>query len=172
VAVEVLANEDDTDKDGKEEPEEDLILVSRFGEEIIGALVLRAPLQPPTPATASPLSSTFSTFPNSGNNDDDDDDNDCVSTNNALIRAWTVKIRYRGKGIGTGLLEAAVETCQKRGWKGPFFDEAHANAARVFPGGGGSAKRTLFKFNSRFDALETKARSALEDAKSRTLSRG
>ena len=42
-------------------------------------------------------------------------------------------MRYRKKGIGTGLLEAAVSQCRSRGWPGPVFAEQHANSARLVP---------------------------------------
>ncbi|GIK07799.1 hypothetical protein Aspvir_003468 [Aspergillus viridinutans] len=88
---------------GPEEQEQE-VLVTKFGERIIGAVVLRG-----VPAAAE----------------------DKVT---GVIRAWTVERRYRRKGVGVGLLEEAVGVCQEKGWEGPVFDEEHANAKRVLPG--------------------------------------
>jgi GNAT superfamily N-acetyltransferase len=74
-----------------------------------------------------------------------------------VIRAWTVERRYRGKGVGVGLLEEAVQLCKEKGWEGPVFDEEHANAKRVLPG----------LFNGGFERREKWARKTLEGVKKR-----
>ncbi|KAF2121570.1 hypothetical protein BDV96DRAFT_609598 [Lophiotrema nucula] len=51
----------------------------------------------------------------------------------AVVRAWTVKLKYRGKGVGDGLLEEAVKVAGERGADGIVFDEGHANSDRVLP---------------------------------------
>lgn len=51
----------------------------------------------------------------------------------AVVRAWTVKLKYRGKGIGEGLLEEAVKVAGERGDDGIVFDRDHANSKRVLP---------------------------------------
>ncbi|KAF2019932.1 hypothetical protein BU24DRAFT_129783 [Aaosphaeria arxii CBS 175.79] len=51
----------------------------------------------------------------------------------AVVRAWTVKLKYRGKGVGEGLLEEAVAVAGERGADGIVFDRRHANAQRVLP---------------------------------------
>lgn len=89
-------------KDG-DSAEEQVVLVTKFGERIIGTVVLRA-------AAAGPAGKA-----------------------KGVIRAWTVERRYRGKGVGVGLLEEAVAVCKKRRWEGPEFDEQHANSRRVLP---------------------------------------
>ncbi|KAF2219112.1 hypothetical protein BDZ85DRAFT_206664 [Elsinoe ampelina] len=48
----------------------------------------------------------------------------------AEIVAWTVRLRYRGKGIGEGLLEAVVDEARARGGE-VGFAEGHANSTRV-----------------------------------------
>lgn len=42
------------------------------------------------------------------------------------IKAWTVKMRYRGKGVGASLLEEVVKEGRKRGAEGMEFAEDHA----------------------------------------------
>jgi GNAT superfamily N-acetyltransferase len=51
----------------------------------------------------------------------------------AVVRAWTVKLKYRGKGVGEGLLEEAVRVAGERGADGILFDADHANSKRVLP---------------------------------------
>lgn len=78
------------------------VFVTKFGEEIIGALVL-----------------------------------DWVSGESSRqkrkkawrgeIRAWTVKLRYRGKGVGAALLEDAVKEARKKGAESLEFAEDHAS---------------------------------------------
>lgn len=48
-----------------------------------------------------------------------------------LIRAWTVKLKYRGKGVGSGLLDEAVKEAKKKGAEGLEFDDTHASAYTV-----------------------------------------
>jgi GNAT superfamily N-acetyltransferase len=45
----------------------------------------------------------------------------------AVVRAWTVKLKYRGKGVGEGLLEEAVKIAGERGADGIVFDGNHAS---------------------------------------------
>jgi GNAT superfamily N-acetyltransferase len=45
----------------------------------------------------------------------------------AIVRAWTVKLKYRGKGVGEGLLEEAVKVAGERGADGIAFDANHAS---------------------------------------------
>jgi GNAT superfamily N-acetyltransferase len=45
----------------------------------------------------------------------------------AVVRAWTVKLKYRGKGVGEGLLEEAVKVAGERGADGIIFDAEHAS---------------------------------------------
>ncbi|OXV10523.1 hypothetical protein Egran_01717 [Elaphomyces granulatus] len=95
--------EDQEPIDREYEDDQDTIIVTRYGGQIIGALVLRSP----------PVSSP-STLPASASMSQGSSAND--SNKKATIRAWTVRMRYRKKGIGTGLLEAAVSQCRLRGW--------------------------------------------------------
>jgi GNAT superfamily N-acetyltransferase len=112
--------------EGEGQGEEQEVLVTKFGERIIAAVVLRG-----VPAEKGKVK--------------------------GAIRAWTVERRYRGKGVGVGLLEEAVEMCRQKGWEGPVFDEEHANAKRVLPG----------LFNGGFERREKWARKVLEGEKKR-----
>ncbi|KAF3388363.1 hypothetical protein F1880_004574 [Penicillium rolfsii] len=107
------------EEDGSEKDEQEMI-VTKFGDKIIGALVLRGVRE--------------------------------GRKVHGVIRAWTVQQKYRGKGVGMGLLEESIQICQKRRWKGPVFDDEHANAKRVLPG----------VFNGPFERRERRARGALE----------
>lgn len=44
-----------------------------------------------------------------------------------FIRAWTVKMRYRGKGVGGALLEDAVKEAKKKGAESLEFADDHAS---------------------------------------------
>jgi GNAT superfamily N-acetyltransferase len=82
---------------------DDKLLVVKWGEDIIGALVLGWA------------------------------DNDAAKKRGrrrrgkAVIRGWTVKLKYRGKGVGEGLLEEAVKVAGERGADGIIFDAEHAS---------------------------------------------
>jgi GNAT superfamily N-acetyltransferase len=49
----------------------------------------------------------------------------------AVVRAWTVKLKYRGKGVGEGLLEEAVKVAGEKGADGIVFDANHASKFSV-----------------------------------------
>ena len=82
---------------------EDRLIVVKWGEDIIGALVLGWA------------------------------DNDAAKKRGrrrrgkAVIRAWTVKLKYRHKGIGQSLLEEAVKIAGEKGADGIIFDADHAS---------------------------------------------
>jgi GNAT superfamily N-acetyltransferase len=88
--------------------EEDVVIGTRFGDEVIGALVLRVE------------------GANRGRKA-------ARQTGNAIIRAWTVRLRFRNKGVGRGLLEEAVRVARERGGKDVLvgFADDHANSKRV-----------------------------------------
>ncbi|KAF2265858.1 hypothetical protein CC78DRAFT_177812 [Lojkania enalia] len=88
---------------------EDRLIVVKWGEDIIGALVLGWAEEGVRKKNAR------------------------RRRGKAVVRAWTVKLKYRGKGVGEGLLEEAVKVAGERGADGIVFDEAHANAERVLP---------------------------------------
>lgn len=80
----------------------DRIMVTKFGDEVIGALVLGWVAGEGRGSRRK-------------------------RTGRGLIRAWTVKLRYRGKGVGTGLLEEAVSIATEKGGDGIDFAEEHAS---------------------------------------------
>jgi GNAT superfamily N-acetyltransferase len=88
---------------------DDRMIVVKWGEEIIGALVLGWA------------------------------DNDAAKKRGrrkrgkAVIRAWTVRLKYRGKGVGEGLLEEAVKIAGEKGADGIVFDADHASTSPYIP---------------------------------------
>lgn len=122
----------------------DEILITRFGDEAIGALVIRGVREGPgtNHGNSSPKKKRQSSWAKN-------------APVKGLIRGWTVKNRYRRKGIGTGLLEEAISLCQDNGWTGPEFADDHANSARMLPS----------QFNGGFDRRERQARQLLEKVK-------
>ncbi|RFU72639.1 acetyltransferase, gnat family [Trichoderma arundinaceum] len=99
-----------TRPDGKE----DTIIAAVFGEEIIGAVVLRLKGTELNKKKGSAQAS---------------------SDGHGIIRAWTTKLRYRGKGVGSDLLHFAVQTTNRA--FGPAasveFAADHANSANPLP---------------------------------------
>ncbi|KAI4282815.1 MAG: hypothetical protein L6R38_002663 [Xanthoria sp. 2 TBL-2021] len=69
----------------------------------------------------------------------------------AVIRAWTVKLRYRGKGVGRGLLEECVRVAKERGCGRVEFEREHANSHKVLPD----------IFNKGFERREKRAKGVL-----------
>ena len=97
---------------------ENVVVVSRWGEEVIGGLVVR--------------------FVGDGNGAGGGGGGGVGGRGKrgkggkggggtAYIRAWTVKLRFRGKGVGTGLLEEAVRVCRERGVDAVEFAADHAS---------------------------------------------
>lgn len=127
---------------GRSDPEnnitgesDDIFLVS-FGEDPIGTLFLRgvrdsdSSLSAPSAAASASTSSTSSSTPKKRRAGVLSSKNEPVK---GLIRGWTVRQRYRNKGVGTALLEDASNLCISRGWQGPEFASDHANSARLLP---------------------------------------
>ncbi|KAJ4410891.1 hypothetical protein N0V91_001820 [Didymella pomorum] len=69
----------------------------------------------------------------------------------AIVRGWTVKLKYRGKGVGEGLLEEAVKIAGEKGADGILFAGDHANSKRILPA----------VYNGFLDKQEAKAEKAL-----------
>lgn len=97
-----------------ENGEEDVILGTKFGDEIIGTLVLRMEI-------AGGAKAGKKVAKKNGR------------VTQAVIRAWTVRLRFRHKGVGRGLLEEAVRIAREGGGKDiPIgFSTAHANSTMV-----------------------------------------
>ena len=84
----------------KNKGEELVVLVTKWGEEIIGALAMRISKR----------------------------------DRRAYIKAWTVKLRFRGKEIGRGLLEEASKIAlAEKGCRGIEFEEEHASEMSSIP---------------------------------------
>ncbi|KAL4729715.1 hypothetical protein ACLX1H_004138 [Fusarium chlamydosporum] len=103
----------------KKDDVEDTIIGARFGEDIIGAVILRLE----------------------------------KSENKAIIRGWTTKSRYRGRGLGGDVLSESVKIAKKALGKDCIVEFAsdHAN----------SHKPLYTIFNGPFLAREAKAKRAL-----------
>lgn len=95
------------------EGEEDTIIGSKFGEDVIGALILRI--------------ERATNGKKKGKNG--------KTGGKGVVRAWTTKMRYRGTGVGTALLEEAVrKTREKLGNSAEIgFAKEHANSQMVLP---------------------------------------
>ncbi|KAL8993270.1 MAG: hypothetical protein Q9169_006469 [Polycauliona sp. 2 TL-2023] len=50
-----------------------------------------------------------------------------------VVRAWTVKLKYRGKGVGRGLLEECVRVAKEMGCGRVEFEREHANSHKILP---------------------------------------
>ncbi|KAL6898915.1 hypothetical protein GGI43DRAFT_72677 [Trichoderma evansii] len=96
--------------DGKE----DVIIAAVFGEEIIGTLVLRLKGDKSNKKKSVAQAST---------------------DGQGIIRAWTTKLRYRGKGVGSDLLHFAVQTTYRACGSSASveFAEDHANSKNPLP---------------------------------------
>lgn len=123
--------------DENKKREGDEILITKYGDEIIAALALRIEED----VTPLPTSSRHPKRKQAA-----------AGARTGVIRAWTVKRRYREKGIGTALLEEAVSLCRTRRLDGPVFSDQHANSKRFLPA----------VFNGVFDRREKWARSLLD----------
>ncbi|KAJ6442820.1 acetyltransferase [Purpureocillium lavendulum] len=145
--------------------DEDLVLVARFGEELIGALVLRLKPAASSSSSTSPSSSatTSAATPTTRGKKKQQQQQKQQKQQNSLqggsgaIRAWTTKLRYRGRGIGGDLLRFAVMTTRSAcdDDAAPVsFDPAHANSAMPMPD----------MFNRPFRSRDDKARRALAHA--------
>jgi ribosomal protein S18 acetylase RimI-like enzyme len=96
-----------------EDGEEDTIIGSKYGDNIIGALILRIER-----ATNGKKKGKNGKMGGKG-----------------VVRAWTTKMRYRGTGVGTALLEEAVRKTRERlGNSAEIgFAQEHANSKMVLP---------------------------------------
>lgn len=123
--------------------EEDIIVGARCGESVVGALVLRLePKKIPLPKRKGHGHSRSRSTSLKGGK--------------GVIRAWTTKNKYRGKGIGKDLLHEAVrmtrERCGKDAQVG--FAQKHAHSVMLLPS----------MFNGAFRRDEVRAAKALEVA--------
>lgn len=117
--------------------DEDMVLAARYNNEIIASLVLRLE---PNPALLSRKKHKSM----------------CLKGGRGVIRAWTTRLKYRGKGIGRDLLFEAVRITKERCGKDAEvgFAKEHANSAMLLPN----------VFNGTFKKDEVRATKALEEA--------
>lgn len=98
------------------------------------------------------------------------------------IRAWTVRLKYRGKGVGAALLEDAVKEARKKSAESLEFAEDHASEyilelcnvyCKILIFMFTDSKRILPSiYNSKFDKRERKSRDLLQDLLEASPSRG
>jgi acetyltransferase (GNAT) family protein len=88
---------------------DDTVIVTKFGEAVIGALVLG-----------------WENGEQGGGGKKGSKKKGKSGGGRGLIRAWTVKLRYRGKGEGRLLLDEAVKVVQQKGGDGLAFAEDNA----------------------------------------------
>ncbi len=84
-----------------DEGREDEVLVTRFGEEVIGCVVFRVVAEGGKGRRKRVA--------------------------RGAVRGWAVRLRYRGKGVGVGLLEETVGVVRERGAEGVEFAPDHAS---------------------------------------------
>ena len=129
---------------------EDEVLVTWFGEEEIGTVVFRGVREGPSDGGGGGSATGAGSSPRKTKKQQQQQQQ--YGPTKGVIRAWTVKRKYRGKGVGTALLEDVVQACREKGWSGPVFAHDHANSHRVL----------WSMFNSGFEKRDRKARETLE----------
>ncbi|KAK7754104.1 hypothetical protein SLS62_003950 [Diatrype stigma] len=119
--------------------EEDTVIGVRFGSELIGALVLR--LEPSPGQSQSHVGKKRTRH--------------VLKGGHGVIRAWTVKLKYRRRGVGTDLLHEAVRVTRERCGRDAEvgFAKEHANSTMVLPE----------VFNGQFRKNEQRAAKAMEN---------
>ncbi|KND88795.1 hypothetical protein TOPH_06596 [Tolypocladium ophioglossoides CBS 100239] len=124
--------------------EQDIMLGARYGNVLIGVLVLR--LEPKCGAAGPGPSPRRKNRSRSAS----------LRGGKGLIRAWTTRLKYRGRGVGRDLLLAAVRTTKEQCGKDAQvgFAREHANSTMLLPP----------VFNGAFRRDENRAANALEDA--------
>lgn len=98
--------------------EEDTVIGVRFGNDLIGALVLR--LEPNLNLSLTGKKRNRNSMLRGGK---------------GVIRAWTVKLKYRNKGVGIDMLHEAVKVTREKCGKDAEigFAKEHANSTTVLP---------------------------------------
>ncbi|KAM7222686.1 acetyltransferase [Rhypophila decipiens] len=133
--------------------EDDVVIATRWNRELIGATVLR--LEPSSSSGSHPSSPSSKRQRSKAQN---------LKGGKGVIRAWTTKLRYRGRGVGGDMLGEAVritkEKCGRDAQVG--FAKEHANAQMVLPE----------FFNGVFRKGERRAALALEKVLSEVSSSG
>lgn len=104
---------------------QDIVLVTKFGEEVIGTVVLRVV---PVALTRRAALAAYAS-----SDEPDNTPRMVPSQFKPFIRAWTVKQFYRSHGVGSTLIKDAVLMCIDRRWDVPEFATEHAHSLRVLP---------------------------------------
>ena len=93
---------------------EDEVLVTKFGDEIIGTLIIRTVTVPAESGSHKGKRRR---------------------TEKGIFRAWAVRLKYRGKGVGTNLLAEGVKTVREKLGEGAVVEWAqdHASQFSFFP---------------------------------------
>lgn len=122
--------------------DEDVVIGTRFGSELVGALVLR--LEPSSGGGGHHHHHARKRSRGQNN----------LRGGKGVIRGWTTKLRYRGKGVGADMLQEAVRVTRERCGRDAEvgFAAEHANSRMVLPE----------MFNKPFRNGERKAAGALE----------
>ncbi|RMZ76012.1 hypothetical protein DV738_g5161, partial [Chaetothyriales sp. CBS 135597] len=143
---------------------EDEILLTRYGQEAVGALIMRGVRLLPASGSGS---GSGSVAKRSNSKKSRRHQNGASSHGGSrgvpftgLIRGFSTTNRYRRKGIGTELLEEAIKICQDKGWQGPDFAADHANSARFLP---------LRTYDGPFEKRDRDARRLLERVKAENI---
>jgi hypothetical protein len=107
---------------------EDLVLGTRYGSDIIGALILR--IERPSPEPTGNGSAHGHSRRKSHSRQ-----NSLRRGGTGVIRAWTTRLRYRGRGIGGDMLREAVRLTRERCGRDAEvgFAREHANSVVVLP---------------------------------------
>lgn len=123
--------------------EGDLVIGARYGGALIGVLILR-------------LEPRFSSLSSAGGKRRSRSRSVSFRGGKGVIRAWSTRLRYRGKGIGRDLLDGAIRIVKDRCGKDAEvgFAQEHANSTMLLP--------TIF--NGVFRRDEVRAAKALEKA--------
>lgn len=143
--------------------DQDLVIGTRFGADLVGALVLR--LERPSHQHSS-SSSSVSSCSSAGNGGGIGRRKSHHRQNSSaaksagrrggkgVIRAWTTRLRYRGRGVGRDMLREAVRVTRERCGRDARvgFAKEHANSVVVLPE----------LFNKWFRKREMEAARALE----------
>ncbi|KAH6607564.1 gcn5-related n-acetyltransferase gnat domain-containing [Trichoderma cornu-damae] len=121
----------------------DLVIGARYGGALIGVLILR-------------LEPRFSAASSAGGKRRNRSRSVSFRGGKGVIRAWTTRLRYRGKGIGRDLLDGAIRIVKDRCGKDAEigFAQEHANSTMLLPA----------VFNWAFRRDEIRAAKALDKA--------
>ncbi|KAJ5640086.1 uncharacterized protein N7484_007948 [Penicillium longicatenatum] len=113
---------------------QDKVFVSRFNGRVIATLVIR---------TVPVDTDSVVTVPRNEYDSDSEVDSDgychlshlkpTSQPEKVVIRAWTVMQKYRGFGVGLGILQFAIEYALELGLQGPEFAVDHTNSLRALP---------------------------------------